>query len=364
MTPRRGPVIRTSRERREARLRAGRQCRRSLARLTVCVPVLLGVLGRVVPGAGCAAAWLTPLLLLPGAALTLLLCALMRRTGTRSLPDCASRLLGEGGGRALMALLGAMACAEGAASLTALIALFTGGIDTEGTQLTLAALSCGALLLCLHGDGLPRAVHLLRGVLLGVAALWAADTLTGAHLDGLWPPLGGGAAALRQAAQAGLGLSWPLTLLTVTAPVREKTDHRRELPLPLVALVAAPVLLVLAVPHEVLTACASLPEALLLPVRWLHPAVRTLTLCLLMLGLFLSVAGLVHTASALSGLRGAAERWLARALLAALLLTQLVPAEILWSVFGVAQPWLLGAAMAMTGLLWAAYLVGGGRCRA
>lgn len=179
-------IVHNARERRQARLMAERLCRRSLLRLLVCASMLLSAFTRVIPQAGSASWWMLPLLLVPGALLHLLLCLVLRRSGTRSLPECATKLMGQIGGRILLDILALMTWVEAAASLTALVCFFTEGIDAEGTQITLAILTCAVLLWCLDQNGLPRGVRMLRYVLLGALAVVAVDLVSMAHIDGLY----------------------------------------------------------------------------------------------------------------------------------------------------------------------------------
>lgn len=351
--------IHNAQERRQARLMADRLCHRSLLRLLVCASVLLNALTQVVPHAGSASWWLVPALLVPGIVLHLLLCLLLRGTGTRSLPECLGVLLGDVGRRICMLLLALMVLVDAAASLTSLVCLFTEGIDTEGTQITISLLTCAALLWCLDQNGLPRGMRLFRCLLLGMMALLALDLLSMAHWDHLYPVLGGGRASLVTAARAGMSLSWPLILLLGSSPVRENTPvqestpirqstpvraqggHARELIAPLLLVVAANFALIAAVPHEVLMTCSALAESLVLPVQYLHPAAQTLGQCLLMLGLFLLVACQLHTLSELALVRGKVRKYLPHGLLLLLLGTQLIPTVKLWSVLSAVRVWFI-----------------------
>lgn len=333
--------IHSARERRQARLMADRLCHRSLLRLLVCASMLLGAVTQVVPHAGSASWWLVPALMAPGIALHLLLCLLLRGTGTRSLPECLSVLLGDAGRRVCMLLLALMVLVDAAASLTALVCLFTEGIDTEGTQLTIALLTCAALLWCLDQNGLPRGMRLFRYPLLGMIALLGLDLLSMAHWDHLYPMLGGGRASLWTAARAGMSLSWPLILLLGSAPVREHGTHARELMMPVLLVVAAVWGLIVAVPHEVLMTCSALAELLVLPVRYAHPAAQTLGQCLLMLGLFLLIACQLHTLSELSLAQGKVRKYLPHGLLLLLAGTQLIPTVRLWSALSAVRVWFI-----------------------
>ena len=332
-----GAALRT-----QSRARAERISRRALVRLIACTSLLRTVLTGVLPLAGSASWWLVPALIAPGALLHLIFCILMRKMRAMTLTELALKALGRVGGWAVSYLFALTLALDGAMSLTALICLFTEGIGTAGTQMTVTLLTCGVLAACLHEDGLPRGVYLLRWCILFTLSVMAADLATKARLDGLFPIFGGGASAIRTAVRAGAGMSWPLLLLLTEPPVKENTSHARELPGPVLLCLIFTWILTLAVPHTTLVTQTGLAQGLLIPVKELHPAVRTLALCVMMLTLFLLTAGEVRCAAqqALAPLPRPYP-WLPYALTVLLALTQWLPTDALWQALRAAHGWLL-----------------------
>lgn len=328
-------------ERLAARQLGELRAKRTFLQLIAAVSIVRTALTRVLPLAGCGAWWTTLGCMLPGLGVVLLLGAAMRLTRSQTLQELARCCLGRVGGWIVSGLLAALLLLDGAASFTALITLFTEGVGTRGTQLTLALLTGGALLCCLHREGLPRAAYLLRYVLLGAALIAAASGLTAIRVDGLFPMQGSGATSIAVALRSGAGMSWPLVLLLTIPPEDGRpriADACPVLLMPVLVLLA----LCLTVPHEVLMRHAGLADCLLLPARYAATAVRVLAQCLMMLSLFLTVAGSAQLATDfLLAPLGHTPAWLPYAVLILLTGTQALDTPRLWDMLGRASPWLL-----------------------
>ncbi|MBQ2953183.1 MAG: hypothetical protein IJE07_06460 [Clostridia bacterium] len=307
------------------RLLAENRARVCLVQLLYGASLLLTGLTRLLPLAGCAAWWTLLLMLLPGLAAYGLARLAMRLLGASTLPEMARSLLGRVGGVALTGLLGALLLLEAARSVDALVTLFTDGVGSRGTPLTLALVTCGALGLCLWRGGLARGVQLLRWPMLAGCAVAAAALMPLWRADHLFPLQGGGMPGVMAALRAGAPLTWPLlTLLTIPADPARGRLHLRWVP-PLVGAAGALLILCLTVPQEILTTPATLAQQLTLPWRYAPPAARLLMLCLLLTALFLAIAAAVELATAqLCAPWGRRPAWLPGALLLALALTQAV----------------------------------------
>ena len=324
-------LVHSPEERLRLRLMGDRRARMHQLQLWCAVSLLRTAVTQVLPLCGSAGWWLAPVCLLPGLALYGLACLILRRTGASALTEAARIALGRTGAILLSLLLCLLLLTDGAASMTALVTGFTEGIGTEGTQITMALLTLLAMLFCLHRDGLPRGIHLMRWPLLALAALAGGVMLTMARADGVHPALGPGADAVTSALRAGLAMGWPLTLLTTVEP--DRPGRLRPLLMPVLLLCAAALLICLVNPCEVLTRPAALAERLLLPAVHLPPALRTLTHSLGMLALFLAVATAAQGAAGhLLSPWGREVVWLPGALAAALAATQCLPISGLWRV--------------------------------
>lgn len=333
--------VQTPEERLRLRLMGERRARVSLIRLVAVVSILRTVMTRVLPLAGSAGWWMTPVCLLPGLAVYALLALAMRLTGTAVLADMARAAFGAAGVWALSAVLTALLALDGAASMTTLVTMFTEGIGTEGTQFTLAVLTGIALLFCLHREGLPRGVFFLRWVMLAALALTAWNWLGMARFDGLFPVLGDGASSLTAAFRAGVSMAWPLTLLLTAEPVRPGVRFRPAVPV-LLLCCAVVLLTCLSLPHELLTAHLDLSGSLLEMTLHLQPAVRTLAICLLMLSLFLTVGGMAHLLTyAAAAPLGRAPGWQPYVAVGLLVATQCLDIRALWTFLGQCGTWLL-----------------------
>ncbi len=325
--------------RRRARMQGERAAAKSLVMLLAAVSMLRTALTRVLPMAGSSGWWVIPVCLLPGLLSCALLAGVMRLTGAPTLQELVRRCLGRAGGWIGSALLALLLLTDGASSMTALITLFTEGIGTKGTQLTLALLTGGVLTFCLHREGLPRAVYLLRWVLLGSALLLWTLLLSAVHRDGLHPVLGQGREAVKAALLSGVQMGWPLLLL-LTVPADEARSRLRSL-VPSPAAVMVTVLLVcLTHPHELLIQLRGLPDGLLLPVRYAGNGIQVLGQCLLMLTFFLSIGGCAQLAGDLAA-RGRAVRWPAYAALLLITATQALTPDLVWHVLQRIEGWLV-----------------------
>ncbi|MBQ8201718.1 MAG: hypothetical protein IJZ74_08130 [Clostridia bacterium] len=333
--------VHTPAERVKARRAGEIRARTVLVQLLCIVSVLRTILTRIVPLAGCSSWWIALLCLLPGAAVYGLLRFAMRITHTGTLTDCLRRCVGGVGGWCVSLLLGVLLLIDGTASMTALITMFTEGVGTQGTQMTLALLTSAVLLTCLHREGLARGAYLLRHVMLGAALLAAAFSVRDVHPDGLFPLMGEGVPAIRAALAAGVSLAWPVVLL-LTLPADLPEKRVRLAAAVAAACIAVPLALTLTIPHELLIREHELAGSMLLPTLFALPAVRTLLQCLLMLALFLAVGGAVQMATdQICAPMGQPPRWLPYAVLALLTASQALDIRSLWQMLGRAEPWLL-----------------------
>lgn len=333
----------------QQRLMADRSCHRCLLRFLCVVSVLRSALTLVVPVAGSASWWLAPALLLPGTVCFLVASGCMRATKTTTLGECVRKMLGNGGSAVAGWMAALLLLVDGITTMTTLVCFFVEGIHTVGTQVVMTLLTCAVLVWCLDQAGLPRGIWLLKWVMLVVAVIVAANLVGMAKIDHLYPWLGNGRQSVLEAVKAGAGLSWPLLLLLTQPPVGEGTSHMRELPLPLLSMLAGTALLLAAFSNETLTSMDTLAQALTLPVMYLHPAVKMLMQCLLMLALFLLLSAQAHTAFA--QVKHALPRQWAffpHAMVAVIGLTQLLPTKRLWSALRLVQPWMLLPPVALT----------------
>lgn len=265
--------------------RAGqRQTQNALIGLLSAVSMTRIGLTQLLPLCGSAAWWLSAACMLPGLCVYGALRLLLRHTHTRTLTDCARKLLGNFGGILIMLTLTLPLLLDGIASLTALITFFTEGIGARGSQFTLTLLS-------------------------GIRSAW--------------------------------GMSWVLLLL-LEFPAEEGA---RRTPAMFVALLPCPVILLLlslSIPPELTVPGRSLASGLVLPTLFLQPAVRTLAQCLLMMTLFLSIAGSAQLAARfLTSSCQKPKKWVPYALIGLLTLTQLFDISRLWRVLTAFTAWSL-----------------------
>ena len=324
-----------------SRLDGERRAQQSLLHLLCAVSIWRTAMTRILPLCGAAAWWVTLLCLLPGLLTALLFRFAMHLTGTSTLVEAMRAVLGKGGAVLLSAALALPLAADALASLTALITLFTQGIGTRGTPLTLALLTGGALIVSLHREGLSRGAYFLRWGMIGAVALLAAFALAEVRLDGIFPLYGDGRGSVLAAVEAGVSLAWPLTLLLTSQSPRH-TNRMRAASVPVLLPSGLLLLLTLTTPHELLVRESGLAAALMLPIRYAPNALRVLALSLMMLCFFLTIGASVQLlAGQVTVHMKATPGWLPCALLAVLLLTQAADASLLWHALGVLGPWVL-----------------------
>lgn len=331
--------VHNAEERAEMRVKGDRRARVCQVSLLCVMSILRVGLTEIVPLCGSAAWWVLALCLLPAAALYGLACLAMRRTGAETLTEAARALLGTAGVWALSLVWGVLLLLDGAASMTALVTSFTEGIGTQGTQVTMAAVTLLALLFCLHRDGLAWGIYFMRLALLAIAAGVAAGMIGLAAPDHLHPMLGQGRASILAAVRVSASVGWPLLLLADTAPPTPRRAGR-ILP-PMLLTVGAVLLVCLTFPCEILIRESTLAGRLLQPSLYLPQALRTLTHSLMMLLFFLSIA----TASQLAANRfltpkGRELPWLAGVAAALIAGTQLAPIRALWQALTLGLTWL------------------------
>lgn len=331
-----------------ARVDGELRARTALVRLLCAVSVWRCSMTRVLPLCGASAWWLALLSLLPGAVIALLLRAVMALTRTATLTEAVRACLGKGGAILISFLLTALLLTDGVLSITSLITLFTEGLGTRGTQLTLAILTGVMLLFSLHREGLARAVCFLRWGMIAAAVLVAALLLPDARLDSLFPLHGEGSAATLAALKAGLSMGWPLALM-LTVPPHTGRGRLRGGVGPVFAAVAAVLLVNLLVPHERLIQESGLASLLLLPTRYAPNALRLLAMCLLMLAFFLAIGASARLATEnLCMPWRALPGWVPYALLTGMFITQAADVTRLWRGLGAVEPWLLAPLALLT----------------
>ena len=324
-----------------AREMGERRAALSMGRLLCCVLVWRTVMTRILPLCGSSAWWVALGCLLPGAAVTGLFRLAMCLTGASTVTEALRHCLGKAVAAVFSDVLTALLLVEATSMLTALLTVFTQGVGTRGTQFTLALLTGGVLLCCLHREGLPRAVYLLRWGMLALAMLWAAFALGDVRVDHLFPLHGAGDASLPSALLTGISLGWPLTLL-LTFPPCGKQGRLRSGVLSLALAIGLVLLMSLTIPQEVLVRREGLAQWLLLPVQYMPNALRVAGLCLLMVSFFLAVGVAVQLATIhlLAPIRRV-PGWLPHGVLVALVLTQAAEIPGLWGLLRRVEPWLL-----------------------
>ena len=335
-----------------ARAAGENRARLTMLRLLCAATVWRTAMTQLLPLCGGAAWWVTLICLLPGFGVAALLQWTMRRTGAQTLTEGIRACWGQGCAWGISLLLAALLLSEGLASMTALITLFTQGVGSRGTPLTLALLTGCAMLFSMHREGLPRAVHLLRWGIVAAMAVLAGCLLPEVRLDHLLPLYGEGNAAVLTAIKAGFSLGWPV-VLHLTAPPAPG-GRLRSAVLPAAMAVGALLLLTLIVPQELLQEQESLASLLLLPTRYATNGLRVLYLCTTMLVIFLSIAACVHLAvEHLCAPMKKRPDWLRYLLLATLILMQLVDPGQLYAVLAQVQCGLVAvlAGVALLGVL-------------
>lgn len=318
-----------------------RRAQVTLIRILCAVSIWRTAMTRLLPLCGGAAWWVTLVCLMPGFLVAALLRGTMALTRTTTLNEAARACLGVAGGFLLSLVLAALLLLDGVTSITALITLFTEGLGTRGTQLTLAILTGVVLLFSLHREGLARAAHFLRWGMVAAAMLLAACLLTDARLDSFFPLYGEGDASVLAALKAGGSLAWPVSLLlTLEPPIGQ--GRLRSAILPAFAAVAALLVLAATVPHELLIRQEGMAGLLLLPAHYASNALRVLAMCLTMLAFFLSIGASAQLGTAsLCMPWQRVPAWLPYAVLAGMFLTQAADVSSLWDTLQAIEPWLL-----------------------
>ncbi|MBE5803299.1 MAG: hypothetical protein E7316_02175 [Clostridiales bacterium] len=308
-----------------------RRAMRSQWRLLACVSILRTAVTRVLPLAGSAGWWVTMVCLLPGAILYSMACWGLKRSG---------RAMLSGGTVCFFA--SAALLIDGVSSMTALITLFTEGVGTQGTQLTLAAVAAGMLLFSLRREGLARGVYFLRLPLLALLALVAGGYLVKAELDHLFPVLGSGVPGVWAALRAGVGMGWVFLLPLLEQPVAARRIS--ETWPPALLCVGALLCLNLVIPHEQLTLGATLGDTIVQTVAHLGPMLRLVCVCLWMGTLFLALGSACSLSAAyILAPTGRSCVWLPGVFAVGLAATQALPLRSLWQTLGAVEPWLLAA---------------------
>lgn len=324
-----------------ARVQGERRAQMTLVMLLCAVSIWRTAMTRLLPLCGASAWWTALACLLPGFTVAALLRLIMCLTHAATLAEAVRVCLGRAGAALISLLLTGLLLIEGVSSMTSLITLFTEGVGTRGTQLTLAILTGVVLLFSLHREGLPRAAHFLRWGMIAAAVLLAAFLLADAKLDNLFPVYGDGTVSVMLAFRAGASLSWPVVLLLTVEPASGQGRLRSGI-LPVFAAVGAVLLLTLIIPHELLTRQSGLASLLLLPTQYAPNALRVVALSLLLLTFFLAIGACAQFATAhLCMPWKALPTWLPYALLAAMFITQAADIPALWAWLGRIEPWLL-----------------------
>ena len=320
--------VHTAQERREMRMLGDRRARVFQVQLVCIAAAVRTVVCEVIPLCGSAGWWVSVVCLLPGAAVYGLAALAMKRCGAHTLADGLRICLGQWGMWLASGVLGILLSAEGAASMTALVTMFTEGIGSEGTQLTMALLTLGALVCCLHRDGLCWGIWLFRRGMLVLALTIAGVTLGFARMDGLHPVLGPGSNAVTAALRAGVSMGWPFLLLLTVENRRE--GYIRPLALPVAAVAVVCLLVCLSNPCEVLVRERGLALRLLLPVMYLPPALRTMAHGLGMLVMLLGMASCAQLAAKQLQPSGREIFWLPYVLCGVLAMSQIWPSGVVW----------------------------------
>ena len=323
----------------KARKTGEQRAQLAMVKWLCAVSVWRTVMTRLLPVFGHSAWWVALLCALPGIAVAVMLRWMMHLTASATLVEGIRACLGRGGAAICSGGLAVMLLQEGLTSLTALVTLFTEGVGTRGTQFTLALLTGAVLMGCLHREGLPRAVLLLRWGMLAAAAVLVFFMLGDVQLDHLFPLQAGNCLNAPMIGRY-IGLSWPLILLLTLAP-QDSSGRLRQGIIPVFAAIGFVLLTLLTLPKTWLQEQQSMSDWLLLPVWFMPNVVRVLGLCLLMLALFGSIGFTVQLAvQQLEGCAVHLPRWLPYGLLAAMIATQATNTKRLWTLLSQLEPWL------------------------
>lgn len=325
----------------QARMNGERYAALSLRQLMCGVFIWRTMMTSLLPLCGSATWWVALVGLLPGVAVAWLFRWTMQLTGAATVTDAVRACMGRVGGAAFSILLASLLLVEGLTTLTTLLTVFTQGVGTRGTQFTLAVLTGVVLLCCLHREGLPRAVYLLRWGMLVLVIIVAYALTKVVELSNLYPLYGTGTERVSTAMVKGMSLGWPF-LLMLTVPSCKKRGRLGSGALSVMLALGLVLLTVLTMPHECIVQQKSVANGLLLPVWYQSNAVRVAGLCLLMLCFFMALGGAVQIASeCLTAPFSRAMGWFAYVLLAVLVMIQALDITTLWAILQQMQPWLL-----------------------
>lgn len=339
-------------ERIAQRTRSERRTTLSALRLFACVSMLRTAFTQVLPLSGSAGWWVAGAGVAAALLLYALACLALRLTHTQTLPECARCVFGPFGAWCVCLIAAAAALLDGAASMTALMTLFTEGVGTAGTQWSLALLTAAALLPCLREDGLTRGVFMLRYLLLLALAGCCAALLSRARTDHLFPLGGEGASSLLTAARTGGTLAWSLLLMLMQPACAPRLSRVRAVLPPSALTLTALLIVTLALPCETIIPRVTLSDSLLTPALFLPQALRLVCLCLWMLALFLQI-GLSAKLSAEWSLApsGRELAWLPWAAAGLLTATQLLDTRGVWLALQSVGQWMLAPWAVVTAAL-------------
>ena len=336
----------------QARVNGERCAALSLRQLMCGVFIWRTTMTSLLPWCGSATWWVALVCLLPGVAVVWLFRGTMQLTGAATVTEAVRVCMGRVGGAVFYILLALLLLVEGLATLTTLLTVFTQGVGTRGTQFTLAVLTGLVLLCCLNREGLPRAVHLLRWVLLAFLIVVAAALARDVHLSNLYPLYGTGTEKMSTAMVKGSSLGWPLLLL-LTVPSCKRRGRLCSGVLSVVLALGLVLLTVLTIPQARIMRHEGIANGVLLPVWYQTNAVRVAGLCLLMLCFFMALGGAVQLASeCLVAPFSHARGWLPYALLAFLVTTQALDTSTLWTILQWIQSWLLFPVAVLSLIMW------------
>ena len=313
----------------------------SMRQLLCAVFIWRAAMTRILPLCGNASWWVCLVCLLPGILTAVGFRIAMALTGASTVMEAVRNVLGRVGAALFSWVLAALLLVEAASTLTALLTVFTQGVGTKGTQFTLALLTGVVLLFCLHREGLPRGIYLLRWVMIALLLLLAGYALGDAQVDNIFPLSGDDSLSLAAAWKAGMSLSWPVILI-LTVPCEQKRGFPCIGVVPIAIAVGMLLLTVLTIPQEMFQAQTGMADLLLLPIRYMPNALRVTGLCLLMLSFFMSVGASVQLATTcvLAPVR-CSVGWLPYAVLGILVSSQALDIPQLWALLGMVEPWLL-----------------------
>lgn len=313
----------------------------SMRQLLCAVFIWRAAVTRILPLCGNASWWVCLVCLLPGILTAVGFRIVMALTGASTVTEAVRTVLGRVGAALFSWVLAALLLVEAASTLTALLTVFTQGVGTKGTQFTLALLTGVVLLFCLHREGLPRGIYLLRWVMIALLLLLAGYALGDAQVDNIFPLSGDDTLSLAAAWKARMSLAWPVILI-LTVPCEQKRGFPCIGVVPIAIAVGMLLLTVLTIPQEMLQAQTGLADLLLLPIRYMPNALRVTGLCLLMLSFFLSVGASVQLATTyMLAPSGGSVGWLPHAVLVVLVSSQALDIPQLWALLGTVEPWLI-----------------------